>query len=309
VRKELKVRPGFTPEEDKARYRTTGARESSRLRGYVPGATSQSSTSYQAPDLASQGQFPSLTAAQKKNQKRRDKKKLEKEQEDARNWDSDEEEAGDQAQDEVAESSVTDTDAAVQAENADAKEALRHLIQQSVTSNPAPVIRPNSRPVTPPTPVEKPYVPKEKKGPRPGGLLGAALKVATVRDTPSEAGEKPSVASLSQEVQRLEISKPTSKETSPIKPEIRPGGGLYKDLGIKPKSESSSKTVPTSQPPRAPRPLGKPLPPGAGSGGASSNTKNAKAAAQPAKTRTEPRVRPGHGLAGMLRQISEQNAK
>lgn len=77
-----------------------------------------------------------MTPAQRKNQKRRDKKKMEKEQEDAKGWDSEEDAEEIQAEEEHVGEDVL---AIAQEEdpNADPKQALRHLIQQSVSANPA----------------------------------------------------------------------------------------------------------------------------------------------------------------------------
>ena len=337
IRKELKVRPGFTPEEDKARYRNQSSAQSARLKSFVPGSTSQSSSSFLAqdpPDLTSNGQFPSLSAAQKKNLKRKDKRRAEKEQEEAKDWDEEEQEEDEGGRKEEvgaeenapaeATHSLSSSDP-----NADPKQALRHLIQQTVTSSPAsrppaPSSTSSSTPVATSSPTSTPSKPREKKDPRPGGLFGAALRVAkhmsSATNPTSESTTTTTTAAasdLNTQVDNLTLGESTPAEgTSPtsktMEKKIKPGSGLYKDLGIQPKSKtpsstptpSSAQTQPT-QPPHTRQ--SKPTPPGA----ATPSTTNKKPTSTPPnapRTRPEVRVRPGGGLGGLMKEIAEKNA-
>lgn len=97
VRKQLKIRPGFTPQEDIRRFRGTKQAQmdanvlpKGHIIGWAPPpvATKPGSTN----DAASSS---SMTKAAKKNAKRkekRDKEKAEKEREVPDNWEDDEEE-------------------------------------------------------------------------------------------------------------------------------------------------------------------------------------------------------------------------
>jgi len=315
VRKELKVRPGFTPEEDKARYRSTGARETSRLKGFVPGATSRSSATYgKEADVPGPGDFPALgsaalTPAQRKNQKRRDKKKMEKELEEAKGWDSEEEE---DEQPQVANGAdlaetqkVEAADAAEEDVNADSKEALRHLIQQSVSANPAPPSRPTPSastavPSSSTSVAVPPPAPKEKKDPRPGGLFAAALKGSTA------TGSEDSDSNLSKGMDKLDVGSQGDKN-------VKSKSSLDGQKSETKPSEPALSSAPIAAQSRPKQKPTKPVPPGSSSGGSNpkkpSSTTKTPPTGSPARQRSEVRVRPGGGLAGMMKQIAEQNAK
>lgn len=102
-RKELKIRPGFTPEEDVSRYRTTRAAEQlarEAVKGRIPGLGVGGNNS------AVQAALTGMSKAQKKNVKRKEKRKEgEPESEDEEggkakveevvdDWDAEEEEGG-----------------------------------------------------------------------------------------------------------------------------------------------------------------------------------------------------------------------
>ncbi|KAI0269272.1 hypothetical protein BC834DRAFT_865628 [Gloeopeniophorella convolvens] len=89
VRKERKVRPGFTPQEDVARFRSTrqqavGAR--ALPKGHIPGWT---------PPGAAASEKEAQSKSAKKNEKRREKRKEKRQEEAVReSWDSDDDGAG-----------------------------------------------------------------------------------------------------------------------------------------------------------------------------------------------------------------------
>lgn len=94
-RKVRKIRPGFTPEEDVAKYKSSGRRETERLQGYVPGASSVSSATYLSdfPVISGgAGSGGGMSKAAKKNFARKEKRAAEKE---AKEWDSDDWDADD----------------------------------------------------------------------------------------------------------------------------------------------------------------------------------------------------------------------
>lgn len=73
MRKELKIRPGFTPQEDVGRFRGSRQQASDASRGFVPGST-RARPPPENPFAVSSG---SKTKSQLKNEKRREKKKAE----------------------------------------------------------------------------------------------------------------------------------------------------------------------------------------------------------------------------------------
>ncbi|KAI0650002.1 hypothetical protein C8Q79DRAFT_941873 [Trametes meyenii] len=91
VRKQLKIRPGYTPQEDVRRFRGTRQAQmdaNTLPKGHVIGWTPPTQTA--VPTASKAG----LSKAQKKNEKRKEKRK-EKREEPAKvkdNWDDDEEE-------------------------------------------------------------------------------------------------------------------------------------------------------------------------------------------------------------------------
>ncbi|KAJ7179184.1 hypothetical protein C8R46DRAFT_1028783 [Mycena filopes] len=88
VRKQIKIRPGFTPQEDVRRFRGTkqtqqdaNALPKGHIIGWAPPPTSQASGSATKP----------LSKSAKKNAKRREKKEDKKDETVADNWEDDEE--------------------------------------------------------------------------------------------------------------------------------------------------------------------------------------------------------------------------
>ncbi|KAJ7700016.1 hypothetical protein B0H17DRAFT_1048242 [Mycena rosella] len=89
VRKQIKIRPGFTPQEDVRRFRGTkqaqqdaNALPKGHIIGWAPPPTSQASGSTGKP----------LSKSAKKNAKRREKKEDKKDEAVADNWEDEEEE-------------------------------------------------------------------------------------------------------------------------------------------------------------------------------------------------------------------------
>lgn len=85
VRKERKIRPGFTPQEDVARFRSTRqqAVEARTLpKGHVPG--------WAPPGAAASATKEQQSKSAKKNEKRREKRKEKRQEAVRENWDSDE---------------------------------------------------------------------------------------------------------------------------------------------------------------------------------------------------------------------------
>jgi hypothetical protein len=266
-----------------------------------------------------------MTAAQKKNAKRRDKKKMEKEAEDAKGWDSEEEDqvgtAEGGAADAIKEGKAGGSETAAEDPNADPKQALRHLIQQSVSANPvAPPPRPvQSTPTTPSSSSSKanwrpaatpPSVVKEKKDPRPGGLFAAALKGSTSRE--GLAGSDESDSTLSRGMDRLEVGSRDDKQES--------SSGEVKGGAASSSNPTSAIAPAPSQPQTRKQNPAKPTPPGSAPGANNNNASNSKSAnkksspankspstGSPARQRSEVRVRPGGGLGGLMKQIAEQN--
>lgn len=103
-----------------------------------------------------------------------------------------------------------------------------------------------------------------------------------------------------------------NKYRDPVKGPARPPrpGGIFRDLGLKPKSSGSTSTVEaekaeapiktTKTSTAASKPAPKRTVPGA-----SSPTSSAKDAP---RQRPEVRIRPGHGLAGMMKQLAVQDS-
>lgn len=92
VRKERKIRPGFTPQEDVKLFQPSPAKARATVpKGYVPGW---------APPAPSAASIAAKTAAAKKNEKRRKKKKEKAEAAEKEkvkdNWEDEEEEAGEE---------------------------------------------------------------------------------------------------------------------------------------------------------------------------------------------------------------------
>ncbi|KAJ7937118.1 hypothetical protein B0H13DRAFT_1944309 [Mycena leptocephala] len=90
VRKQIKIRPGFTPQEDVRRFRGTkqaqqdaNALPKGHIIGWAPPPTSQASGSATKP----------MSKSAKKNAKRREKKEEKKDETVAENWEDDDEAA------------------------------------------------------------------------------------------------------------------------------------------------------------------------------------------------------------------------
>lgn len=226
---------------------------------------------------------------------------MEKEQEDAKGWDSEEDAEEIQAEEEHVGEDVL---AIAQEEdpNADPKQALRHLIQQSVSANPALPARPtpaaNTAKASTSTIASPPPVVKEKKDPRPGGLFAAALKGSTT------GGSEDSDSSLSKGMSKLDVGSQASKTVE-----------FQSKTTTKPAEQVPGSSMPSTQSRPKPKPTSKPTPPGSTPSG--SKTKKASpspankptSTGSPARQRSDVRVRPGGGLAGMMKQIAEQNSK
>ena len=87
MRKERKVRPGFTPQEDVAIFRSTRqqAVEARALpKGHIPG--------WAPPGAAAQARKEPLSKSAKKNEKRKEKRKEKRQEPVQENWDSDDNE-------------------------------------------------------------------------------------------------------------------------------------------------------------------------------------------------------------------------
>lgn len=251
---------------------------------------------------------------------------MEKEAEDAKGWDSEDEDQVEASQggattgamqEDKAGGSVT----AAEDPNADPKQALRHLIQQSVSANPvAPPPRPvQSTPTTPSSSSSKanwrpaatqPSVVKEKKDPRPGGLFAAALKGSTSRE--GLAGSDESDSTLSRGMDRLEVGSRDNARKS-ASGEVKGGAASSSTPG------SAATPGPSQSQSRKENPT-KPTPPGSAPGSNSNAASNSKpgnkkpsaankssSTGSPARQRSEVRVRPGGGLGGLMKQIAEQN--
>ena len=249
---------------------------------------------------------------------------MEKEAEDAKGWDSEEEDqvgtAEGGAADAIKGGKPEGSEEAAEDPNADPKQALRHLIQQSVSSNPvAPPPRPvQSTPITPSSSSSKanwrpaatpPSSVKEKKDPRPGGLFAAALKGSTSRE--GLTGSDESDSTLSRGMGRLEVGSRDDKQES--------SSGEVKG-GAASSSTPASAIAPASQPQTRKQNPTKPTPPDSVPSVNNNNTSNFKSAnkrpspankpsstGSPARQRSEVRVRPGGGLGGLMKQIAEQN--
>lgn len=267
-----------------------------------------------------------MTAAQKKNAKRRDKKKMEKEAEDAKGWDSEEEDQVEASQGGATTGATQEGKAggsgtAAEDPNADPKQALRHLIQQSVSANPvAPPLRPvQSTPTTPSSSSSKanwrpaatpPSVVKEKKDPRPGGLFAAALKGSTSRE--GLTGSDESDSTLSRGMDRLEVGSRDNAQKS--------ASGEVKGGAASSSTPTPAPAPAPSQPQTRKQNPTKPTPPGSTPGSNSNTASNTKpgnkrpspankspSTGSSARQRSEVRVRPGGGLGGLMKQIAEQN--
>jgi len=91
VRKEIKIKPGFTPQEDVSRFRGTKQQEmDSRAlpKGHIVGWVAPSSATNNTAGKSS----GAMSKSQKKNEKRKEKKKAEVTKKIQENWDDDDDE-------------------------------------------------------------------------------------------------------------------------------------------------------------------------------------------------------------------------
>ena len=90
TRKELKIRPGFTPQEDVRRFRGTKQQEMDTRalpKGHIIGWAPPSSTTNNTGDKSS----GAMSKSQKKNEKRKEKKKADIAKKIQENWEDDDE--------------------------------------------------------------------------------------------------------------------------------------------------------------------------------------------------------------------------
>lgn len=90
LRKEIKIRPGFTPQEDVGRFRGTKQQEMDARalpKGHIVGWVAPSSTTNNTVAKPS----ATMSKSQKKNEKRKEKKKAEIERKIQENWEDDDE--------------------------------------------------------------------------------------------------------------------------------------------------------------------------------------------------------------------------
>ncbi|KAF9779532.1 hypothetical protein BJ322DRAFT_1113337 [Thelephora terrestris] len=91
VRKEIKIKPGFTPQEDVSRFRGTKQQEmdsralpKGHIVGWVPPSSATNNTAGKSSGA--------MSKSQKKNEKRKEKKKAEVTKKIQENWDDDDDE-------------------------------------------------------------------------------------------------------------------------------------------------------------------------------------------------------------------------
>ena len=101
-RKEVKIRPGYTPEEDVQRYRSSHAAVNTGGKKGIPGMTSATS----APPPATIA--TSKSKAQKKNEKRKEKRRIEGKEDEEDGVSSEDEEEKKKEEEDVPESWDTD---------------------------------------------------------------------------------------------------------------------------------------------------------------------------------------------------------
>lgn len=130
VRKQLKIRPGFTPQEDVKRFRGTkqaqmdaNALPKGHIIGWVPPSSASSSTK-------------PMSKSAKKNAKRKEKRDKEREEAQSApvpdNWDDDEDEEGDKGAASPTDKNVTKTapEASNQSDSASATSDLVEKLEQ-----------------------------------------------------------------------------------------------------------------------------------------------------------------------------------
>ncbi len=292
VRKELKIRPGFTPTEDVARYKSTGQRDAARLKGYVPGASSATSSTYLPPSM-NDDNYPTLGAGLSKSARkhlaRKNKKgaaELEKEEAEAADWD-DGEGSGDRGSSTIAKEN----------ENG-ASNGLDTMGGLSIQE-------------------EKKGVTEEEKGskekaslkraPRPGGGLFRELGIKTKEKEGEKGKETESESDLISFDPPEESASTSNPDLSPappptLAPPISPTPVSTKLPPSQPKLSPSASPSPASIPAastttkKATRtnPSPSPVP------GATSNKKTSTPGSGSARTRPEPKTRPGFSAMGQI---------
>ncbi|ORX38681.1 hypothetical protein BD324DRAFT_621921 [Kockovaella imperatae] len=285
VRKELKIRPGFTPQEDIGRFRSNRQVAADARKGLVPGSNRPPPPKQPDPDNVFAQPAKEKSKAQLKNEKRREKKRLE-----ASNKDWDDDEDGD-------EHVLEDGQTAVEIPGS--KEATGGGIY-----NPEDSFTPFSNHGTPDPPAIQPKsqgsnIPASKPSD------GANINWADMDDSPvgisASPPSAPELASAIQASASTSKSNPSeaaanSRTAGPAAKRHPIQGGRDGPLGLAhpPPIEQSKSDKATSwrkEKPPAENP-GKGA--GAKSKGKSGNTKPAagpKGAAEPPKPTSEPRVR------------------
>ncbi|KAJ9114696.1 hypothetical protein QFC22_005572 [Naganishia vaughanmartiniae] len=278
-RKELRIRDGYVPLEDRVAYKSRGKLEAERLKGFVPGATSATPSTYAIPSGKANDPTQGMSKAQKKNYQRKIKKLEEKT---ARNWDSED--------DDDDESDDDDDRGAYKAKD---PSELNDQFDVHEDSDDA--------------------------------QLDAAIDDIEV----PELGVKPEfgVGFNKQRDMVKGSSRPETKPSGIARPP-RPGG-IFRDLGLKPKSSTSTDTLTTpstettrqtsSTPPNPPATKPVPAPPAANTTrpsssqskrtvpGAASKPSTSSGGKDSPRARPEVKVRPGHSLAGMMKQLAVQD--
>jgi hypothetical protein len=281
-RKELRIRDGYVPLEDRVAYKSRGKLEAERLKGFVPGATSATPSTYAIPSGKANDPTQGMSKAQKKNYQRKIKKLEEKT---ARNWDSEDDDDEDEDEDEH-----DGNDKRVyKAKNPDELNDRFDVHEDSDDAE-----------------------------------LDAAIDNIEI----PELGVKPQFG-IGFNKQRDLMKGPSRADTKPsgIARPPRPGG-IFRDLGLKPKSststatlatpstETTSQTSSTAAEPPVTNPVSTPPATTTAKPGSSQSKRTVPgAASKPStnsskdlpRTRPEVKVRPGHSLAGRMTQLAVQD--
>ncbi|KAJ9095667.1 hypothetical protein QFC21_005539 [Naganishia friedmannii] len=277
-RKELRIRDGYVPLEDRVAYKSRGKLEAERVKGFVPGASSATPSTYAIPSGKANDPTQGMSKAQKKNYQRKIKKLEEKT---ARNWDSeddDEEEDDDDDDDD-------DNRRVYKAKDSSELNDRFDVIEDSDDEE-----------------------------------LDAAIDAIEI----PELGVKPEFGvGFNKQRDMVKGSSRADTKSSGIARPPRPGG-IFRDLGLKPKSSTSTSTLDTpsaettgqpsstaSKPPAVTPPVttttkpttsqSKRTIPGAVSKPSATSGKDSP------RARPEVKVRPGHSLAGMMKQLAVQD--
>ncbi|KAI5454426.1 hypothetical protein NCC49_004478 [Naganishia albida] len=275
-RKELRIRDGYVPIEDRIAYKSRGKLESERMKGFIPGATSATPSTYAIPS-GKVDPTQGMSKAQKKNYQRKVKRMEEKS---ARNWDSESEEGAEGGR-----------EYEVKRDDSDDEPNDRFDVHRTSEDD----------------------------------RLDAEIDAIEI----PELGKKPEF-----EIGFNKYRDPQKERRKDVEPELkkekppRPGG-IFRDLGLKPKSSGTTPTVSTATQvkttptvstatqvkttPSAATEKVKLAPvvtapkravPGAAAAGSSAKAPADKTAP---RQRPEVRVRPGQGLAGMMKQLAVQD--